>query len=58
MAISVSVSVFIIGSDNGLAPIRRQASIWTSDGLVYWYASLDLSEYASLDLSKFIRARQ
>ena len=24
----------IIGSDNGLVPIRRQAIIWTSDGLV------------------------
>ena len=22
------------GSDNGLAPIRRQAIIWTNDGLV------------------------
>ena len=27
---------FIIGSDNGLAPNRRQAIIWTNDGLVYW----------------------
>ena len=25
-----------IGSDNGLAPNRRQAIIWTNDGLVYW----------------------
>ena len=24
----------IIGSDNGLAPVRRQAIIWTNDGLV------------------------
>ena len=26
----------VIGSDNGLAPNRRQAIIWTNDGLVYW----------------------
>ena len=24
------------GSNNGLAPIRRQAIIWSNDGLVYW----------------------
>ena len=31
------------GSDNGLAPVRRQAIIWTND--VYWciYALLSLS---------------
>ena len=31
-----------IGSDNGLAPPRRQAFIWTNYGLVYWriYASI------------------
>ena len=36
----------IIGSDKGWAPNRRQAIIWTSDGLVYWciYASLGLNE--------------
>ena len=35
-----------IGSDNGLAPNRRQAIIWTNDGLIYWhiYASLSLNE--------------
>ena len=35
-----------IGSDNGLAPSRRQAIIWTNDGLVYWhiYASLYLNQ--------------
>ena len=34
-----------IGSDNGLAPVRRQAIIWTN-WLVYWriYASLGLNE--------------
>ena len=35
-----------IGSDNGLAPTRRQAIIWTNDGLGYRYiyASLGLNE--------------
>ena len=35
-----------IGSGNGLAPVRRQAIIWTNDGLVYWriYSSLGLNE--------------
>ena len=33
------------GSDNGLAPTRRQAIIWTNDVLVSWriYASLGLN---------------
>ena len=32
-------------SDNGLAPLTRQAIIWISDGLVYWciYASCGLN---------------
>ena len=35
-----------IGSDNGLAPTRRQAIIWTNVGVLYWriYGSLDLNE--------------
>ena len=35
-----------IGLDNGLVLTRRQAIIWTSDGLVYWhiYASLGINE--------------
>ena len=35
-----------IGSDNGLAPGRRQAIIWTNGGSVYWhiYAPLGLNE--------------
>ena len=35
-----------IGSDDGLASTRRQAIIWTNDGLVYWCicASLSLNE--------------
>ena len=38
-----------MGSDNGLAPTRRQAIIWTNGGLVYWriYASLGLNELKS-----------
>ena len=39
----------IIGLDNGLAPNRRQAIIWTNDGLVNWciYVSLGLNELSS-----------
>ena len=35
-----------IGSDNGLAPTRRQAIMWTNDGQVWWriYASLGPNE--------------
>ena len=35
-----------IGSDNGLAPSRRQAIIWINGSIVYWriYASLGLNE--------------
>ena len=35
-----------IGSDNGLALIKRQAIIWNSDDLIYWhmYASLSHDE--------------
>ena len=38
----------IIGSDNGSAPNRRQAIIWTNGGLVNWriYASLSLNEFS------------
>ena len=44
--ISIKISLIIIVSDNGLAPTRRQAVIWTNDGLVYWriYASLGLND--------------
>ena len=36
---------FVIGSDNGLAPDRLNAIIWTNDDLVFWriYASLSLN---------------
>ena len=30
--IYVSVNYAIIGSDNGLSPVRRQPIIWTNDG--------------------------
>ena len=35
-----------IGSDNGLAPARREAIIWSNVGMLYWriYASLGLNE--------------
>ena len=35
-----------IGSDNALAPNRRQSFIWTKDGVVYWriYVSFDLDK--------------
>ena len=41
-----------IGSDDGLAPVRRQAIIWTNDGLVYWrvYASLGLNELKTTEV--------
>ena len=41
-----------IGSDNGLVPTRRQAIIWTKDGIVYWriYASHGLDELTLLML--------
>ena len=43
-------NIFSIGLYNGLAPVRRQAIIWTNDGLVYWrtYAPLGLSELKEL----------
>ena len=40
-----------IGLDNGLAPNRRHANIWTSDDLAYWRT------YASLGI-EFIENRQ
>ena len=43
----------IIGTDNGLAPNRRQAIIWTIDGIVYWriYVSPGLNVLMQYDLS-------
>ena len=42
-----------IGSDNGLAPNRRQAIIWTNDGLIWWriYASLGLNELVLISIT-------
>ena len=44
-----------IGSDNGLVPNRRQAIIWTNDGIVYRriYASLDLIDLSRQGLTKW-----
>ena len=41
----------IIGSDNGLAPNKRQAIIWTNYGLVSWrkYASRGLNEFTAIN---------
>ena len=43
-----------IGSDDGLAPSRRQAIIWTNDGIVYWriYTSLGLNELTNPNMDK------
>ena len=32
-----------IGSNNGFAPVRRQAIIWINDGLVYWRTYIRIS---------------
>ena len=47
---------YSIGSDNGLAPIRRRAIMWTSDGLRWWhiYASLGLNDLRVTSLVKNI----
>ena len=44
-----------IGSENGLAPRRRQAIIWINGGLVYWrmYASVGLNELMQIHLHLF-----
>ena len=33
-----------IGSNNGLLPSRRQAIIWTNDGIVYWCIAMVILE--------------
>ena len=43
----------IVGSDNGLSPIRRQAIIWTNDGLTtdaYMRPSASMSDSFSENL--------
>ena len=44
--LSVQLLYHSIGSDNGLAPKRRQAIIWTNGGFIWWriYASVGLNE--------------
>ena len=43
-----------IGSDNGLAPSRRQAIIWTNDGRLYYntFTSVGLGVLAHLALTR------
>ena len=45
----IQLTTSSIGSDNGLAPYRWQAIIWTNGGIVYWciYVSLGLNELRS-----------
>ena len=45
-----------IVADNGLVSIRREAIIWTNDGLVYWriYAVLGLSELSQIVANHFL----
>ena len=45
-----------IGSENSLALNRRQAIIWTNDGLVHWSidASLGLNELTMSNISKIL----
>ena len=46
LSLGSNVQYTSIGLDNGLAPARRQAIIWTNDGLGFRriYASLGLNE--------------
>ena len=43
-----------IGSDNGLAPDRRQAIIWTNDNIIHWHTHTHtyIYIYASLSLNE------
>ena len=45
--VSVQLTIPSIGSDNGLAPNRRQAIIWTNADPIYWriYAALRGDEF-------------
>ena len=40
----------IIGSDNGLAPNRRQAIIWTNDSLVNWHICATRPQWVSFSV--------
>ena len=45
-----------MGSDNGFSPNRREAIIWTNDGIVHWriYASLGLNELTHLPSGRIV----
>ena len=44
---------YSIGSDDGLAPIRRQAIIWNNYGIVYWRINAPLGlNQSSRDLQR------
>ena len=47
---SVQLTIFSMGSDNGLALVSGKSFIWTNDGLVYWriYASIGPNEWYTL----------
>ena len=46
----VQLATFQLGSDNGLAPTRRQAIIWTNTDPIHWriYAALGGDEIVAL----------
>ena len=48
MFLKIKLTINYHGSDFGLSLNRRQAIIWTNEGIVYWriYASLALTEYS------------
>ena len=41
-----------IGSNNGLAPSRLQAIIWSNDGIIYWFITLPQRVNVNADWSK------
>ena len=43
--IYASVNYAIIASDNGLLPVRRQAIIWTNDGLLFGRLRTNFSDF-------------
>ena len=52
----VQLIITRIGSDNGLAPNRRHAIIWTNADLIYWriYAALGGDEWMSINKRRCI----
>ena len=53
MFLGVQLQYSSIGSDNGLARIRRQVSIWTKDGLGYRRIYASLEEYENFTQSRY-----